>query len=206
METGKVYWAGDLFNFKDLLGNRMLADRFNTLAEGRWQAVLPQDSESNSSRSQSIRDDDLELLFSSDAVVANFDGTDLDSGTVVEFCFAKFLELPTVLLRTDFRKNGDSAAFNADPWNLMCSGYPGTETICIQSMMQFRQKSIDQLLDYLAGEIIRKLDHCSASPRVSTPEEDFAAFVRAVKCAGGSMIERFPEERIKKLISRRHYS
>ncbi|MBE6375227.1 MAG: hypothetical protein E7050_02070 [Lentisphaerae bacterium] len=63
METGKVYWAGDLFNFKDLLGNRMLADRFNTLAEGRWQAVLPQDSESNSSRSQSIRDDDLELLF-----------------------------------------------------------------------------------------------------------------------------------------------
>ena len=114
----KVYWAGGLFDLKDLIGNRMLADAFDRQAAGRWQAVLPQENEANGTRSDSIRDNDLEMLFSSDAVIANFDGTDLDSGTVAEFCFAKFLDLPAVLLRTDFRNNNDVATC-PDPWNLI---------------------------------------------------------------------------------------
>lgn len=208
MDEGKsrqVYWAGDLFNFKDLIGNRILADRFNKLACGRWIARLPQDSESNSSRAENIRDDDLELLFTSDAVVANFDGTDLDSGTVVEFCFAKFLDLPTVLLRTDFRKNGDSAAETADPWNLMCSGYPRTLIHCLHSMKELHSKTLDCFLDDLALAIIEKLDLCTALPPVSTsPEEEISAFLRAVKCAGPSMAARFPEERIRYLVAEKH--
>ena len=43
MKAKKVYWAGDLFDLKDLIGNRFLADAFERQAAGRWQAVLPQD-------------------------------------------------------------------------------------------------------------------------------------------------------------------
>lgn len=48
-------------------------------------------------RSDSIRDSDLEMLFTADAVIAQFDATDLDSGTVVEFCFP---------IRFDFFRSG----------------------------------------------------------------------------------------------------
>ena len=204
MQAKKVYWAGDLFNFKDLLGNRVLADRFNQAAQGRWLAVLPQESESNQERSQSIRDDDLELLFSCDAVVANFDGTDLDSGTVVEFCFAKFLDLPTVLLRTDFRRNGDQAAISADPWNLMCSHYPRTGVLWVHSMKEICSKGLDIFLNDLASQIVAKLDETVAQPPISSDVDDnISAFQRAIRCAGGSMAQRFPKDRIAELIQRR---
>ena len=80
MGQKKVYWAGDLFDLKDLIGNRMLANAFNRESDGRWHAVLPQDFES-AAAPDAIRDNDLEQLFLSNALVANFDGTDLDSGT-----------------------------------------------------------------------------------------------------------------------------
>ena len=43
MKARKVYWAGDLFDLKDLIGNRFLTDAFERQSAGRWQAVLPQD-------------------------------------------------------------------------------------------------------------------------------------------------------------------
>lgn len=61
----------------------------------------------------------------------NFDGAELDSGTVVEFVIAKFADIPAVLLRTDFRRGGDS---HRDPWNLMVSDWPRTEKVIIHSM------------------------------------------------------------------------
>jgi hypothetical protein len=33
-----------------------------------------------------------------------YNGTELDSGTVVEFMFSKFADIPSVIVRTDFRK------------------------------------------------------------------------------------------------------
>lgn len=199
----KVYWAGDLFNFKDLLGNRLLADAFNQAAQGRWIAALPQESESNAQRSSQIRDDDLENLFTSDAVVANFDGTDLDSGTVVEFCYGKFLDLPTVLLRTDFRRNGDQDT-GADPWNLMCSSYPRTEVLCIHSMVELHRKSTAEFLSDLAQKIVDKLDQAAAVPRLANDfETEMAAFKRAVQSAGSSMPERFSDERIRQILEKR---
>ena len=203
MEGRKVYWAGDLFNFKDLLGNRLLCEAFNKAARGRWYAVLPQESESNALRSSQIRDDDLENLFTSEALVANFDGTDLDSGTVVEFCYGKFLDLPTVLLRTDFRKNGDQDT-GADPWNLMCSSYPRTEVLCIHSMKELHQKTMPEFLGSLAQRIVEKLDKAAALPRLTADfETEAAAFRRAVISAGASMPERFSEARIRSILQKR---
>jgi len=199
----KVYWAGDLFDLKDLIGNRMLADAFEHQAEGRWHAVLPQESEANGKRSNSIRDNDLEMLFTSDAVVANFDGTDLDSGTVVEFCFAKFLDLPVVLLRTDFRNRNDPATC-PDPWNLMCSGFPRTEVVLYPAMQKITSLDFASMTADLGWRIVQALDRCAAMPPVaSSPEEMFAAFRHAVHSAGGTMPSRFPDERIRAILDAR---
>ena len=198
--TKNVYWAGDLFDLKDLIGNRMLADAFERQAEGRWHAVLPQESEVNGARGDSIRDDDLEMLFTSDAIMANFDGADLDSGTVVEFCFAKFLDLPAVLLRTDFRNNNDSATC-PDPWNLMCSGFPRTEPLLYNAMQESAALDFASMTMLLGLRIVRALDRCAALPPVaSSPEEAFAAFRHAVHSAGGTMPDRFPDERIRAIL------
>ncbi|MBO5723845.1 MAG: hypothetical protein J6S58_03370, partial [Lentisphaeria bacterium] len=139
----------------------------------------------------------------SEALVANFDGPDLDSGTVVEFCYGKFLDLPTVLLRTDFRKNGDQDT-GADPWNLMCSSYPRTEVLCIHSMKELHQKTMREFLGSLAQRIVEKLDKAAALPRLTTDfKTEAAAFRRAVISAGASMPERFSEARIRSILQKR---
>ena len=204
--AGKVYWAGDLFDLKDLIGNRILADAFDRQAAGRWRAVLPQESEANEARPDSIRDNDLEMLFTSDAVVANFDGADLDSGTVVEFCFAKFLDLPTVLLRTDFRNNNDAATC-PDPWNLMCSGFPRTEVVLYNAMKESARLDFASMTGSVAAQIVQALDRCAAlPPAASSIEEAFAAFRQAVRSAGGTMPERFPDDRIRAIVEERERS
>ena len=107
-----IYWAGGLFDFKELTANVEIAHAVEKISGGRYQVKLPQLTESNSSRSVfAIRNADLELLLSCDTIVANFDGTDLDSGTVVEFCFAKMVDMPAVLLRTDYRGTVESDVF-----------------------------------------------------------------------------------------------
>lgn len=199
-----VYWAGELFDLKDLIGNRMLADAFERQAEGRWHAVLPQESAANGARSDSIRDNDLEMLFTSDAVVANFDGADLDSGTVVEFCFAKFIDLPVVLLRTDFRNNNDAATC-PDPWNLMCSGFPRTEVVLYPAMQKIASLDFASMKSDLGRRIVEALDRCAAMlPVASSPEAAFAAFRHAVHSAGGTMPSLFPDERIRAILSARY--
>lgn len=199
----KVYWAGDLFGLKDLIGNRMLADAFDRQAAGRWQAVLPQEIEANGTLPGSIRDNDLELLFASDAIVANFDGADLDSGMVAEFCFAKFLDLSAVLLRTDFRNRNDAATC-PDPWNLVCSGFPRSEVVLYDAMKESGHLDFASMTEFLAAQIVQALDRCvAAQPVAGSNEAAFAAFRHAVRSAGGTVPERFPDERIRAIVEGR---
>ena len=203
MKRRIVYWGGDLFDLKDLVGNRMLAEAFEQQAAGRWQAVLPQENGSNGERSGSIRDDDMEQLFTADALVANFDGTDLDSGTVAEFCFARFIDIPAVLLRTDFRNHNDTATC-PDPWNLMCSGYPRTEVLLYNAMVEAASAPFDRIMMQLGMRIVHALDRCATTPPVAkTPEDAFFAFRHAVRSAGGTMPDRFPDERIRAITAAR---
>ena len=203
MTTRRVYWAGALFNIKDLVGNRMLADAFDRKAKGCWEALLPQESESGNMRTNAIRDNNLELLFSSDAIVANFDGNELDSGTVIEFCFAKFLDLPTVILRTDFRGTSVEGE-GGNPWNLMCSNYPRTEIVLYNPMNDLKHMDFPTMLDNLGERIVRTLDSCDSQPSIFADKEAaYAAFEHALKVAGGSMPLRFPENRIREILEKR---
>jgi nucleoside 2-deoxyribosyltransferase len=172
----RYYFGGELFSLKHLLGNVALAQAIRRVSDGKYEAVLPQDLEVTKKRGKAIRDVDILTLLSSDLALFHFDGTELDSGTVSEFMLAKFADIPSVILRTDFRKAGDSPH---DPWNLMLSDYPRTEKVILNSMdvytaarstvtggdNEVTQKATAQfVLDGVASRIVESFNKVLSSP------------------------------------------
>ena len=198
----KIYFAGDLFDSKDLGGNLMLADAIEKVSGNRYKIMLPQDGECEviERTSQTIRDADFKLLFNCDLLVANFDGPDLDSGTVVEFCFAKMVDMPAVLLRTDFRDSGDNTLPDGEPWNLMCSHYPRTEVLHINGMVRYhecrsasRREWLEKYYDSIAQDVVNSLDKVVKQPSWLKADELLNQYRMAVKSTGGSVPEIFPD-------------
>ena len=142
-ESVSVYFAGALFNHKDLLGNAVLADKIREVSGGRYRCALPQNLQGGDCGAKRVRDADILELLSCDAALFGFDGSELDSGTVVEFMFAKFADIPSVVLRTDFRGGGDcenaGGCEGAFPWNLMAAVYPRTETVLADAGQMYRR-------------------------------------------------------------------
>ena len=138
MTTYTVYFAGDLFDHKHLAGNELLAGAVDRRSGGRYACVLPQDLEQSTERMVDIRNQDLMQVMACDLGLFNFDGTDLDSGTVVEFMMAKMLDIPSVLLRSDFRASGDQER-EGDDWNLMCSFYPRSRKVQFNAMAWYQE-------------------------------------------------------------------
>jgi nucleoside 2-deoxyribosyltransferase len=116
-----------------------------------------------------VRDHNLRALAGCDLALFNFDGSDLDSGTLVEFMLAKFADIPAVLLRTDIRNAGDTRAV---PWNLMASFFPRTANVIVASLSDYRgvmlqrRQRVEPAL-HLAGQ------HSSAAAQIVC--EDIAA-------------------------------
>ncbi|MEY4668747.1 MAG: hypothetical protein RL518_1446 [Pseudomonadota bacterium] len=132
-----IYFAGELFSLKHLLGNAVLAEQIHLESQNRYRCVVPQDLEQRETTPTAIRDQDLLQVVSCDVGLFHFDGPELDSGTVVEFIISKMLDIPSVIIRTDFRLGGDS---RLDPWNLMCSGYPRTKILLLDAMASYQQQ------------------------------------------------------------------
>jgi nucleoside 2-deoxyribosyltransferase len=150
-----VYLGGELFSLKHLIGNAWLAEAIYEKSHGRFRCVLPQDFTELSERTgRGIRDHNLRALVAADLALFNFDGPDLDSGTVVEFMYAKMGDIPSVLLRTDVRNAGDH---RSEHWNLMANHFPRTTTVLIptltdyRSTLQRRRRGVDHAL-HLAGQ------------------------------------------------------
>ena len=148
-----VYFAGELFSAKHLVGNAYLAEAVYERSHGRYHCLLPQDFDTRRRSLRGIRDQDLQALLAADAAIFNYDGAELDSGTVVEFMFAKFADIPAVLLRSDIRHGGDQ---HREPWNLMTSFFPRTATVLADSLTPYRAAALrHQRLDAatrLAGQ------------------------------------------------------
>lgn len=208
MNALKIYFAGDLFDSKDLGGNLLLAAAIEKTSAGRYRVMLPQNGECEviERTSQSIRDADFELLFNCDVIVANFDGPDLDSGTVVEFCFAKMVDMPAVLLRTDFRDSGDHTLPDGEPWNLMCSHYPRTEVLHINAMVRYHEHlaktnsvsdCLESFYNSIAAEIVSALDRQVTEK--SWLEKSMVAnqYRLAVKSIGGSLPSLLTDEKLQ---------
>ena len=180
-EQYTVYLAGELFSAKHLAGNAILAAHLSAVSEGRFRPVLPQDLPQASTLPRAIRDQDLQALIACDAAVFQYDGLELDSGTVVEYLFAKFADIPAVLLRTDFRNGGDQK--DGDPWNLMTSFYPRTRAVWLSSMGHYHAAlreglapaaAADFAVGKIAGHVIEALDEALGLPPV-LPQEIGAA-------------------------------
>jgi nucleoside 2-deoxyribosyltransferase len=168
-----VYFASELFTLKHLIGNAWLAEAIYEKSHGRYRCQLPQDIELRSSTPRAIRDQDLRALLACDLGLFCFDGHELDAGTVVEFMFAKFADIPAVILRTDLRAAGDGS----DPWNLMASFYPRTVNVVINSLATYkttsaRRRRLDEVVR-LAGQ------HSSAAAQLAS-EQIATACVRAL--------------------------
>src|ERR1700749_2497235 len=101
-----VYFAGELFNAKHLAGNAGLAAAIQRRSNGQFLCVLPQTMESREEGTHFIRDEDLAHLLCSDIAIFNFDGSEIESGTGVEFMVPEFADNPPFLRRTDFRQGG----------------------------------------------------------------------------------------------------
>ena len=165
-----LYFAGSLFTHKDLVGNILLANSLEKISNGKYRCVLPQNLQQISDDPKIIRDNDLISLKNCDGIIANFDGTELDSGTVAEFMYAKFLNKPAVIFRSDFRLGGDSP--KTYPWNLMLNNYPKTKIISLNNTIltyhsimkdidknQQPEKILIELSDKLATLIVTELDN-----------------------------------------------
>jgi nucleoside 2-deoxyribosyltransferase len=170
-----VYFAGALFTHKDLLGNALLASAIEEYAARRYVCVLPQHFDQTTVEAVDIRNQDLLQLMTCDLALFNFDGPDLDAGTVVEFIFAKCLDIPAVLLRTDFRAAGDQPK-EGDAWNLMCSFYPRTKVVQLNAMAWYQQarhaggtpyEVAQRLCQRLAVVVVENLDAVRSEPPVA---------------------------------------
>ena len=196
-----IYWAGALFNHKEVIGNLTIAKAVENVSDGQYIVKLPQDLQTSpSAAAVDIRNADLTELIQCDALVANFDGADLDSGTVVEFCVAKALDMPTVLLRTDFRNCGDADGI---PWNLMCAGWPRTEFLWTNSLADYHRHPVEDLSKILAGKIIHSLDKACAMKPWLTADDATAHFRRTVQSIGGGLAAILSDETIAAIVERK---
>lgn len=200
--TKKIYFAGGLFDHKELAGNMLLAKKIEQLSAGRYQVMLPQDFESAQTDATFVRNNDYKLLMACDLIVANFDGVELDSGTVAEFCCAKMLDLPAVLFRTDFR-NGVERPGAVVPWNLMISAYPRTVNLIINGMDELvrHDRDLEKYHSSIAEQIIAAMDEVVAMQSILPKVDLLAHYKRTLQLLGGGMSGLFTDEELQTLIA-----
>lgn len=206
-----LYLGGALFDHKALTGNLLLAQAIGRQSSGQIKVLLPQTVEcADSDRNAcSIRNQDLAMLIKSDLFLACMDGTELDSGTVVEFCFAKALDIPSVLFRSDFRTSGDQLS-GGDPWNLMCSNYPRTGSVIVNSMHLWSANSrpatgiqLENYYNAMAQDIILSL-HCQIQkPSWIPPDALLNHYRNTIQSAGGKLINDFPDPILQELLNQK---
>jgi hypothetical protein len=149
----KVYLSGEMYCLSHLIGNAYLGEAIYEKSHGRYLCALPQDLEPNGQRPRAIRDRGIKTLVGCDLALFVFEGPAIDSATAIEFMFAKFADIPSVILRSDLRKGGDGK----DPWTLMASFFPRTLNVIMDSLESYkailkrRHRKLDEVLR-LAGQ------------------------------------------------------
>lgn len=179
-KTYKIYFAGALFAKSDIFANTFLATEITRLSEGRYEFVLPQDLEQREVTPKYIRDQDLKQVLACDGALFNYDGTELDSGTLVEYIFAKFADKPSVIMRTDIRLAGDQTKEDGHPWNLMTSFFPRTNYLILDSLGMYKEALAEtkdslkasKLTNHkMAQRCIEELDKVFATEPLIAPED-----------------------------------
>ena len=209
-----IYFAGQLFDHKHLAGNALLASHIDNDSQGRYNCVLPQDLEQRGIGPMGIRDQDLRAVMQCDLALFNFDGSEIPPGAVVEYMYAKMLDIPSVILRTDFRGGGDQDA-EGDPWNLMASFYPRTRILHLDGM-QWYQEALAQGGDAtevsaryqrrIAAEVIELLDEVRGDEAIMEGGRKGAesTYRWALRLAGGGLTNLASDPRfVRRVVERK---
>lgn len=198
MKKYTVYFAGDLFDHKHLTGNYILAKKIEEISKGHYQFNLPQNWECTLTSSVEVRNRDIASIIKSDFVLFNFDGDDLDSGTVVEFMVAKMLDIPSVLFRTDFRNAG---SFDLD-WNPMLAGFPRCVISKHHSLLMYNELGVEGMHNALAQSIIDSFEKVINEQSLFACYDDIvSAYEYVIKMCGGKLSELVPSSKIKELVA-----
>jgi nucleoside 2-deoxyribosyltransferase len=168
-----VFFAGELFNLKHLIGNAYLAEAIYEKSHGRYLCALPQDFDPRGTAPRAVRDHHIRSLVRCDLALFGFDGPDLDSGTVAEFMIAKFADIPSVVLRSDRR----GMAARAPQWNPMASFYPRTAVLSVDGLGAY--KAILRKRHRKLDEVIRLAGQHSSADAQRLCDEVAATVVRA---------------------------
>jgi len=168
-----IYFGGSLFNHKDLAGNALLAEHIEKGSDNKYRCCLPQNVEQHQTTALDIRNKDIAKIIECDLGLFNFDGTELDAGVVVEFMLAKFLDIPAVILRSDFRTCGEKEIGGED-WNFMCSFYPRTQIVQFNAMLSYQEaveesQSLNEIFDIYYSRIARLIVESLDSVRTEEP-------------------------------------
>ena len=168
-----VFFAGELFNLKHLIGNAYLAEAIYEQSHGRDLCQLPQDFDPRGTTPRTIRDHHIRSLMGSDLALFSFDGADLDSGTLAEFMIAKFADIPSVILRSDRRGSGTRAT----QWNPMANFFPRTAILSLDGLGAY--KAILKKRHRKLDEVIRLAGQHSSADAQRMCDDVAAAVVRA---------------------------
>lgn len=200
-----VYFGGELFDHKDLIGNALLASYIEKVSKGKYTCFLPQSLDQADATALDIRNQDLKRIIECDLALFNFEGTEVDSGTVVEFIFAKFLDIPSVILRSDFRSSGEKD-LGGDDWNLMCSFYPRTKIVQFSAMAYYQDAikkssslndASDRLYTKIATSIVESFEAVRKIKPVFKGDENQLKnlYQWAITFPGGGLIDFFTNSR-----------
>lgn len=144
-----VYFAGEYFTQKHLIGNAYLAEAIYEKSHGRFLCVLPQNIEHRAKSRRAARDRDIKELLECDLALFNFEGAEIGAGTLAAFMIAKFADIPSVILRSDSR---------GGEWSAMADFFPRTVKVVVDgpglyktSMKRRRIAAIDEIVR-LAGQ------------------------------------------------------
>jgi len=168
-----IYFGGSLFNHKDLTGNALLAEYIEKCSNNSYRCCLPQNVEQHHTTAREIRNEVITKLFECDLGLFCFDGTELDAGVVVEFMLAKFLDIPAVILRSDFRTCGEKEVGGED-WNFMCSFYPRTQVVKVNAIISYQEalaegQTLNETVDMYYTRIARMVIESLESVRTEQP-------------------------------------
>ena len=199
-----VYFAGSLFNHKELTGNALLAQHIEKRSENKYRCFLPQDVEQHQTSAREIRNGLILKLIECDLGLFGFDGTELDAGVVVEFMLAKFLDMPAVILRSDFRTCGEKE-IGSDNWNFMCSFYPRTKFVQLNAILSYQEalensqtknEAIDKYYIRIARRVIENLDSVrKEEPLLKSDQKKLEALYQWAMTFPGGGIEKLIDDK-----------
>lgn len=194
----KIYFAGDLFDQKHITGNLLLAQRIEDASNDTYKFMLPQNWECSLHAPIDVRNQDILSIIQADLVLFNFDGPDLDSGTVVEFMMAKMLDIPSVLLRTDTRNGG--CVFGTD-WNLMALGFPRCSIVKHPALMMYNSLGLHEMHNALAQSIIGAFKKVVQEKSLLTSyEEIFTTYEQLIKLCGSNLTDLIPKKLLHEIV------